>query len=220
MGAFDIGRELSDAEIEGVLQPDYQVQIGEYFSQGWKLFTSNTGNLIGFMFLSWLISAAFTWVPFAAFLLAPLTAGYYTFLFRKIKGEQAEFGDFFKGYNYFLPIALSSLVMGIFLIIGTILLVLPAIYLGVAYLFVIPLIVDKEMHFWQAMETSRKLIGKKWFSFFGLIILLALLNLAGALALLIGLLVTIPWTICIMVVTYADIVGLRSDAEEAVVISS
>ncbi len=218
MGAFDVGRELDEAQVRGIVDSSYQVSIGDYFSRGWALFTRNPGNLIGFLVLSVIISAAASVVPFGGLLLTPLTAGYYIFIFRMIKDEPAEFGDFFKGFNYFLPIVISSLLVGIFVAIGTILLILPGIYLAVAYLFVMPFIVDKEMHFWQAMEISRKLISKNWFSFFGFILLLALLNFAGALLLLVGLLVTIPWTMCALAAAYADIVGLeRAEGEQVVV---
>ena len=99
--------------------------------------------------------------------------------------------------------------MGILLTIGFILLIIPGIYLSVGYLFVTMLIIDKRMQFWQAMETSRKIVTKKWWSFLGLIILLGLLNFVGALLLGIGLLVTVPWSVCILGAAYADIVGLE-----------
>ena len=218
MGAFDVGQELDETQVREIEDSDYRVRISDYFRRGWELFTRNPGNLIGFLVLSGLISAAATVVPFGGFLLTPLTAGYYIFIFKIIKDEPAEFGDFFKGFNYFLPIVISSLLVGIFVTIGFILLVLPGIYLAVGYLFVMPFIVDKGMHFWQAMEVSRKLISKDWFSFFVLVILLALLNFVGALLLLVGLLVTIPWSICAMSVAYADIVGLGpAEGEPAVI---
>lgn len=66
------------------------------------------------------------------------------------------------------------------------------------------------------METSRKLITKKWFSFFGLLLLLFLLNLGGAILLGVGLLVTIPLSVCIIAAAYEDIVGLNSVSDVAV----
>ena len=98
-------------------------------------------------------------------------------------------------------------------VIGFALLILPGIYLAVAYLFAQPLVIDKGADFWQAMETSRKLITKKWFSFFGLLLVLFLLNLAGAILLGVGLLVTIPLSSCILAAAYEDIVGLNSVAD-------
>ncbi len=144
-----------------------------------------------------------------------LTAGYYFVAFQIARNRDAVFGDFFQGFNKFLPIFLTSLVSTILTAIGFVLLLLPGIYLAVAYLFAQPLVIDKNADFWQAMETSRKLITKKWFSFFGLLLLIFLLNLGGAMLLGIGLLVTIPLSVCIIAAAYEDIVGLNSVSDVA-----
>ena len=93
--------------------------------------------------------------------------------------------------------------------IGILLLITPGIYLEISYFFSVPLVVEKRMEFWSALETSRKLVTKKWFYFLGFRLLLSLLNLGGLLCLVIGLLVTIPLTFCIVVAAYEDIVGLN-----------
>jgi len=77
-------------------------------------------------------------------------------------------------------------------LIGFLLLILPGIYLSIAYVFTLPLIVDKEMDIWDAMETSRKAVTKHWFKVFGLFILLSLIMALGALALGIGLIWAVP----------------------------
>ena len=40
------------------------------------------------------------------------------------------------------------------------------IYLSVSYIFTLPLIVDTKLDFWQSMELSRKVVGKKFFQIF------------------------------------------------------
>jgi uncharacterized membrane protein len=95
--------------------------------------------------------------------------------------------------------------------IGMFLLIIPGIYLAVAYSATSYLIVFRKMDFWQAMETSRKAVSKEWFSIFGLGIVLALINLAGALVLGIGLLFTIPLTACAAYAAFADIAGVNGD---------
>jgi hypothetical protein len=101
-------------------------------------------------------------------------------------------------------------VIGIVLVIGIILL-LPAIYLGIAYTFSIPLIVDRKANFWAAMETSRKLITHQWFPFFGFSLVLFLINLAGVLACCIGVIFTAPLTVCAIAAAYENIVGLSGE---------
>jgi len=61
----------------------------------------------------------------------------------------------------------------------------------------------------KALDTSRKIIGKKFFNWLGFLLLLVLFNFAGALCLGIGLLVTIPSSMCAMYVAYEDVVGLN-----------
>ncbi|HSM83785.1 MAG TPA: hypothetical protein VLS96_19000 [Nodosilinea sp.] len=210
---------------------DYEVKIGDYFSRGWELFKQKAPLFVLFTVMLVLIQVVLSLLPFplgarseeggaggilnfAFNVISPaLTAGYYFVAFQLARGRSAVFGDFFQGFNKFLPIFLTALVAGLLTIIGFALLLLPGIYLAVAYLFAQPLVIDKSADFWQAMETSRQLITKKWFSFFGLLLLIFLLNVVGAMLLGVGLLVTIPLSVCIIAAAYEDIVGLNSVAE-------
>jgi len=80
------------------------------------------------------------------------------------------------------------------------------IYLAVGYIFAIPLVIDKRLPFWDALETSRKLVSKKWWSVFGFLIVLSLLssivNSTG-----VGVLFTIPFTHAAISAAYESIVG-------------
>ncbi|WP_017298754.1 hypothetical protein [Nodosilinea nodulosa] len=210
---------------------DYEVKIGDYFSRGWEIFKSKAPLFILFTLLLFLIQVVISVLPFplgarsgdgpsggilnlAFNIVAPaLTAGYYFVAFQLARGRSAVFGDFFLGFNKFLPIFLTALVSTILTAIGFVLLILPGIYLAVAYIFAQPLVIDKNADFWQAMEMSRKLVTKKWFSFFALLIVIFLLNVAGAILLGVGLLVTLPLSVCIIAAAYEDIVGLNSVAE-------
>jgi NhaP-type Na+/H+ or K+/H+ antiporter len=63
------------------------------------------------------------------------------------------------------------------------------------------------MEFWDSMEISRKLVTKKWWNIFGFLLLLLLINFAGALVFFVGLLFTIPITYCALYAAFEDIVG-------------
>lgn len=213
---------------------DYEVKIGDYFSRGWEIFKAKAPLFVLFTLLLVLIQIVISILPFpigargeegasggilslAFNIIAPaLTAGYYFVAFQIARNRDAVFNDFFQGFNKFLPIFLVSLVSTVLTAIGFVLLILPGVYLAVAYLFAQPLVIDKSADFWQAMETSRKLITKKWFSFFGLLLLIFLLNVGGAILLGVGLLVTIPLSVCIIAAAYEDIVGLNSVSDVAV----
>jgi hypothetical protein len=209
---------------------DYEVKIGDYFGRGWEIFKSKAPLFILYTLLLVVVQGVITILPFPlgasgednpggilnivySVVTPVLAAGYYYVAFQVARGRDAVFNDFFLGFNKFLPLFLTSLVSAILTAIGFILLVLPGIYLAVSYLFAQLLVIDKSADFWQAMETSRKLITKKWFSFFALMLALFFLNFGGFLLLGIGLLVTIPLSVCIVTAAYEDIVGLNSVAE-------
>ena len=83
-------------------------------------------------------------------------------------------------------------------------------YLSVNWLFTLPLIVDKQMGFWTAMKISWKMVHRHWFHVFGLVVLLGLINVAGALVCCIGLLATVPFGTAAMMFAYEDIFGRKT----------
>jgi uncharacterized membrane protein len=210
---------------------DYEVKIGDYFSRGWEIFKQYAWGFILFTFLIGALSVIVSILPsplgsggsdggsiglgnIVLFFIGPiLGVGSYFVAFQIARNRPYGFGDFFNGFNKFLPIFLTYFVSAILIGFGFILLILPGIYLAVAYMFAQLFVIDKNLEFWSAMETSRKLVTKKWFSFFGLVLLLGLLNILGAILLGIGLLVTIPLSSCVVAAAYEDIVGLNSVAE-------
>jgi uncharacterized membrane protein len=212
---------------------DYEVKIGDYFSRGWEIFKQYAWAFVLFTLVTVLIAGLLSMLPsplglrtsgddplaganILVNIISPiLGVGYYFVAFQIIRNRGYGFGDFFNGFKKFLPVFLTAFVSGILIGIGFVLLILPGIYLAVAYLFAQLFVVDKNLNFWSAMESSRKVITKKWFSFFGFVLLLALLNVLGAMILGVGLLVTIPLSACVVAAAYEDIVGLNSVAEPA-----
>jgi len=227
-------------DINSVIREGYRVTPIEYLNQGWEIFKQNAGGFIGFLLLYVVISlilggpatfasdpeevsdAARAWSNVGSLVSSvisgPLYAGFFIVAFKVLKQQATTFGDFFKGFqnDKFFQFFLASLVVGLLVILGTILLILPGIYLIVAYTFTVPFMVDRKLGFWEAMETSRKVISKRWFSFFGFVLLLILVNFVGALLCGLGLLVTVPLTYCAIVAAYRHIVGLNPSSEMAV----
>lgn len=80
-------------------------------------------------------------------------------------------------------------------------------FITLIYLFVTFLIVDKKANFWQAMEGSRKIVMNKIGFFIGLLLVLGLINIGGALLFGLGLLVTIPLSFCTLYVIYKEVFG-------------
>ena len=103
-----------------------------------------------------------------------------------------ELQSIFNYYRIMGRLALAGLMIYIMTYIGFVLLILPGIYLTISYVFTLPLIADKGMDIWEAMELSRKSVTKHWFKVFGLFFLLSLIMALGALALGIGLIWAVP----------------------------
>lgn len=89
--------------------------------------------------------------------------------------------------------------------------VLVSIYLGVVWMFALPLVADKGLGFWSAMNLSRRMVNKHWWLTFALMIVCGLLSTVGALACGVGLLVTAPVAFGAFAVHYHRVFGeLRS----------
>jgi membrane-anchored glycerophosphoryl diester phosphodiesterase (GDPDase) len=129
--------------------------------------------------------------------LMPIMAGIIMMAINHGRGEQIDFKSVFNYYHLTGKLALAGILIYIMTMIGFVLLVLPAIYLSVAYAFALPLIVDKNMDVWAAMEHSRKTVTKHWFKVAGLMGLLSIILFLGAIPLGIGLI----WTVPLMFVT-------------------
>ena len=189
--------------------------LGDYFKTGWGLFKQYPGGFVGFCLLNFLIQGllhgtSYVGAVASVAITSPLFMGNFIVSAKLLQGQTPEFRDFFGGFQYFLPLLLLSLVAGLFIGIGTLLLIIPGVYLAVAYLFASYLVVDRRLDFWPAMELSRHTVHPRWFSYFAFVLLVALLNLAGAVALGVGLLVTIPLSFCTVTAAYADIFGFQS----------
>ncbi len=66
------------------------------------------------------------------------------------------------------------------------------IYLNVCWMFALPLAGEKGLKFWPALELSRRVVNKHWWMTFLLVFVAGILAGAGALACLVGVLVTGP----------------------------
>ena len=202
--------------LETVISEGYRVKTGEYLDDGWKICKQKLGLFAG-VYVIWII----IWIalgqiderisaPVNFLISCPLSAGFVIAALQIVKKQNTVIGDFFKGFKYFVPLVLANVSMTILVFLGIILLIIPGIYIAVSYSFTIHLILDRKMDFWPAMETSRKIVTKRWFSVFGFSIVLGLINLGGALLLGLGLLVTVPLSYCAMVAAYDDIIGVES----------
>lgn len=88
---------------------------------------------------------------------------------------------------------------------------IPIIYLSISWRWAPMFIVFYDMNFWDAMEASRRLTNKKWWMFFLFSFLLYVIAMAGYIALLVGILFTIPAVLCMDYAAFADITQLEEE---------
>jgi uncharacterized membrane protein len=157
------------------------------------------------MLLSMGSSAAPIAGSFAAIALAYVIWGGFDWLILKMaRGQSAEFGDVFAGFSMaFVQLLLLGIVSILITALGFSLLIVPGIYLLLAWhQFSALLVLDKGLDFWSAMELSRKVVTRN-LKAVGLLVLLNVgVVLLGLMAFGVGVFAAIPVTIAARV--YAD----------------
>lgn len=120
--------------------------------------------------------------------------------------ESVTLRDLWHPQNFWYYVAVKILT-GIIVVIGLILLIVPGIIAALALLFSTYLVIDRGMGPIEAMKESVRLTkGHRWQLFLLALSLLAL-NILGALALLVGLVVTIPVSLLAIVHAYRTLAG-------------
>lgn len=139
----------------------------------------------------------------------PLSAGLYLMAIRLADGQQVGLGQMFDHFHRVVDIVIVSLLSTVLMYIGFALFLIPGIYLAVAYVLALPLMIEKNLKPWQALEASRKAITHSWFSVFGVGVVMAIILVLSAIPLLIGFIWTVPMLILTYAVMYRIIFGVE-----------
>jgi uncharacterized membrane protein len=190
-----------------VLARDCDVNIGSCIGRAWDLFTADFWPMIGVSALILVILGT------VGILAGPLMGGLFWYYLKKVRREPTQVSDAFAGFNQsFVPLFLGALVAGLLASIGFMACILPGIYLAVAWKLALPIIIDKRLGFWDAMEVSRKVLTRCWWSFFLFLIVCALINIGGILLCGVGLFFTWPLTMLALTFLYEDFFGSAKPA--------
>lgn len=201
-------RALNDLTVNG-----YEFKFQQYINDGFALYKRHMGQFALFYLIVFSISIfAGLLIPYVGyavdiFITPVFVAGAYLVANELIKGRVPEFNFFFKGFDFFIPVVVLTLVSGLLIIAGLVLLIIPGIYLIVSYTFATMFLIFLKYDYWSALEWSRKIITKQWWMFFGFVIVMGLINLAGLLMCGIGIIFTAPLTMCMQFCAFEDIVG-------------
>lgn len=203
--------------------------VGDILRKGWETFKGNPMLFVGIALISFVISAVAGSFDRALSAPSPVGGGriefsIFSFLasaftgmgatnvaLKSIKEGKAEFGDFFAVYPLFLVFALSDFLFSLAVGIGTVLLIIPGIYLFLRLQFFGYYIVDKNSRsanviiesLQKSWELTRGIAGKIFLldlAFLGLIIL-------GAIPIGLGLLIVLPLIVLANAYVYLGLEG-------------
>ncbi len=137
-----------------------------------------------------------------------------------VDGKPSEFADLFSQANLFWKFLWASIVYGVVVVIGFILLIIPGVYLSLKYGFFGYILVDRpELSAMDALKESARLTdGIKWNLLWFSLALLGI-NFLGILALGIGLLYTVPVSIMAYTALYRSLTRIGGTPTEEVVSS-
>jgi uncharacterized membrane protein len=193
---------------------------------GWDITKSNIGFFIGLLIVAGLIQyvpdivatiieadapALSLIIRIASFVLSVIIGmGLIKICLRFCDGEKGEFSDLFSCYPLFFKYLVGSILYGVIVVVGLILLIIPGIVWAIKFQFFDYLIVDKGLGPIDALEKSSDITrGVKW-DLFLFAILLGIINLMGFLCLVVGLFVTIPVTMVAIAFVYRKLLPKTS----------
>ena len=202
-----------------MMEGKVDVKFSEWIQQGWELYKANIGVWIVASLLVIVINVATL-----GLLGGPMMAGlvWMALVLVDRKDPKPQMGDVFKGFDCFLQSFLFYLVWGIIMLaislvslipcVGTLVVIVVSITLHTALMFGLFLIVDKKMDFWPASMLSLNVVKPNFFPFLGLLVVAMLIGHVGAIACGIGVIVTMPITVCILAVAYRNVFGVQAAA--------
>lgn len=227
--------------LKELIRDGYKFDFPKYIERAFDLWKEDILGFSLYALVSFLILMVSVFTLVGPLLLGgPLMAGYQIVAAKIARGEQHDFGDFFKGFDYFKDLFIQQLlialfvgipfilflgvgslmaavsdVFSIFLFFGYILAYGIAFYVGTIYTLAMPFVVFGKLNAWPAMEVSRKIVHKNFWWFLLLIIVAGFIASAGAIAFIIGAFCTMSLQYIIYFAAYEDIIGLQNRSEEA-----
>lgn len=221
--------------LEKGIAGDFNLSIGDIFSEGWSKVSGNKGTCLGAVGL--LIVAMVVVQLGTAFVigLLPLSAGIAAVLLqiiitmisapigvgialigiKLVSDSPASATSIFSYFGSMMKLLGLTLLMYLLVAVGFVLLVLPGIYLVVAYMYAPTLLVEKNLGIWEALEASRKAITHCWFKVFFAFLAIGLIVSLAALPLLIGLVWAIPFAMLCGGYIYKTVFGVEQSTLQA-----
>lgn len=200
-------------------------EIGSLFRNAWKDYKANWSLfiIIGIIFilvnLLGNLGASFntvtgaieqsTTVSLIAWLLGMfISLGFIRFILNIVDEKERKVEDLFRGANsveHFLFFIVVVMLYTALIGLGTVLLVIPGIVALVGFVFAQYLIAEEKSGIFESLKESWNMTSKNRWKIFWLMIVVLFFNIFGALALVIGLFITVPMTYLIYARLYREL---------------
>ena len=197
--------------------------VGNSFNRGLEIYKKNFAPLLVATLLANLIGGVTCGICSA-----PLTCGVFAMVLVALRGGGAiQIGDVFKGFQKFAPAFVSVLVLAIIgQVVSLLLMLVPGVglLLSIASSFVIAgviswatlIVTDQDASIGEAIGKPLKLLGVNRFWSFVLVSLVAeILGSLGILVCGIGVIVTFPFSYCMIAAAYEEMISGEAAAPAA-----
>jgi uncharacterized membrane protein len=123
-------------------------------------------------------------------------------------GEKAQISDLFNQFPLFLKFLGGSILYGLIVLAGTILLIVPGIMWAIKFYYFNYLIIDKGLGPIEALKKSSQITTNSKWNLFLFFLLLVGINIVGVICIFIGLFVTIPLSMVATAFVYRKLMSV------------
>lgn len=185
----------------------YRLSIESTLQLGFNLLRKAPSEFIVFSVLGVIIFSN----PISGLLLGgPAMASYFHLAHLASKGQRIEISDFFRGFDKSGKLIKLSLLIFLIISLGLIMLIIPGIYFAVSYVFAHLFVWFYDKDPGEAIRLSKLTVSANFRQIFLLFLILAGINLLGLMALGVGILLTMPFSFCVVYAAFDDIIGISN----------
>lgn len=199
-GGYDYGSWFDGSDLLGQAGGGGLGDLAQAMPGGDALFGALGGAELGVIMA--VMFVVFLFAIVMAFISAFIHSAGTSMWLRIVRGQDASFGSFFEVKRFVLPFFFTSLLMGIAVFLGILALVIPAIIMTYGFMFVKFVVIDKDIHYVDALKASWELTDGYKLQLFVWAILAFLLNLVGLMMCCFGIVVTNAITMGALTIIY------------------
>lgn len=185
----------------GVVKKEYKLiytLIGAYFI--YQIIQSIVTSLFDQEIIAIIISLSFTVITIF------LQIGFIKIILKLVDDKKTKFQELWAYPQYLIRFIVASILYGLAVVGGLIFFVIPGIYIAIRLQFYSYILIDKDASAMESLKKSWKISQGNVINLILFTLLIIGLNLLGALALMVGLLITIPVSFIAATVLYRKLV--------------